>query len=142
MSLDTTKSIKSITYNGTEIPLASTAGGDTSETWVLNDPITNNITDAVASLATPEFTVEGISYTGFAIQRVRFNLYFNYVNSNTSTQAMYLGLADVGYSFIRWNNQVYRKLIFATPPQENYSHGFKPMALNKRKTQQSNPVKI
>lgn len=37
MPLDTTKSIKSITYNGTEIPLASTAGGDTSETWVLND---------------------------------------------------------------------------------------------------------
>lgn len=116
MSLDTTKSIKSITYNGTEIPLASTASGDTSETWVLNDPITNNITDAVASLATPEFTVEGISYTGFAIQRVRLDLYFNYVNSNTSTQAMYLGLADVGYSFIRWNNQAYRKLTFATPP--------------------------
>nr|CAI9751480.1 hypothetical protein DGKKSRWO_DGKKSRWO_CDS_0189 [uncultured phage]CAI9752367.1 hypothetical protein CVNMHQAP_CVNMHQAP_CDS_0190 [uncultured phage] len=95
---------------------SSGGGGDTSETWVLNDPITNNITDAVASLATPEFTVEGISYTGFAIQRVRLDLYFNYVNSNTSTQAMYLGLADVGYSFIRWNNQAYRKLTFATPP--------------------------
>lgn len=95
---------------------SSGGGGDTSETWVLNDPITNNITDAIASLATPEFTVEGISYTGFAIQRVKFNIYFNYVNSNTSTQAMYLGLADVGYSFIRWNNQAYRKLTFATPP--------------------------
>lgn len=39
MSLDTTKSIKSITYNGTEIPLASTTSGNTSEIWMLNESV-------------------------------------------------------------------------------------------------------
>lgn len=40
MSLDTTKSVKSITYNGTEIPLASTAGAESvSFTIRIKSPI-------------------------------------------------------------------------------------------------------
>ena len=63
MALDTTKSVKSITYNGTEIPLASTASGDTSETWVLNEII--NTSTKFSYII--NFTSNNVEYTSISI---------------------------------------------------------------------------
>lgn len=63
MSLDTTKSIKSITYNGMEIPLASTVGGDTNETWVLNEII--NTSTKFSYII--NFTSNNVEYTSISI---------------------------------------------------------------------------
>lgn len=93
-------------------------GGDTSETWILNKTNIENINeDIIQSWIVPQFISNGISYTGFTIQLVgRFIYGFYYVNSNTSTQAMNLSLANLDYSFMNWCNEIYRKITFVTPP--------------------------
>lgn len=109
---------KDVNIGGVVGTLESGGGGDTSETWVLNEVITGDIDEAlIASWTIPTFISNGVSYTGFAIQSfglLKFS--FNYTNSNTSTPAMNLEVGDVGYTFVSWWDKIYRKLIFSTAP--------------------------
>lgn len=104
MALNTEKQIKSVTYNGTEIPLVS--GGDTSETWVLNE----GEGDWPPYSGSMQFTSNGTLFYGLTTNAAGLTYY---LDDTLSTELIVTEDQEVERIF---TNPAYRKITLAQAP--------------------------